>query len=154
MIFAPHPAACYRFRMSRPIDQYKRMSNLGDTSFLDGIGGPGWVVEQIGDGAHDGRIVGSDGKTVSGSGTVNSVGGLTHSAWLSHEKLNVHGGLWVGANAYYFTQITDGRIDGKSRRCGLTVFQLPEHGFRRQFVGRTADVSPMARAEFDARRYT
>ena len=50
------------------------MSNLGDTSFLDGIGGPGWVVEQIGDGAHDGRIVGSDGKTVSGTGTVNSVG--------------------------------------------------------------------------------
>jgi hypothetical protein len=67
--------------------------NLGDTSFLDGIAGPGWVVEQIGDGAHDGRIVGSDGETVSGTGTVNSVSGLTHIAWLSHEKLF---GGWYG----------------------------------------------------------
>jgi hypothetical protein len=76
----------------------------------------GGLWEQIGDGAHDGRIVGSDGKTVGGTGTVNSVSGLTYSAWLSHEKLNVHGGLWVGANAYYLKQIANGRIDGLAVR--------------------------------------
>jgi hypothetical protein len=30
--------------------------NLGDTSFLDALGGQGFVIEQIGDAAHDGRM--------------------------------------------------------------------------------------------------
>jgi hypothetical protein len=49
--------------------------NLGDTSFLDGVGGPGLLVEEIGDAYH------------SGAPTVNSIGGLTHIAWLSDRRL-------------------------------------------------------------------
>ena len=36
-------------------------ANLGDTSFLDAPGGAGFVVEQIGDAAHDGTITDSAG---------------------------------------------------------------------------------------------
>jgi len=67
--------------------------NLGDTSFLDGVAGPGIVVEQIGDGAHDGRIVNAEGNTVPDTGSVNSISGLTHIAWLGHKQ--VLGG-WYG----------------------------------------------------------
>jgi hypothetical protein len=42
--------------------------NLGDTSFLDGPAGPGFVVEQIGDAAHDGRFTDSAGNAVPGAG--------------------------------------------------------------------------------------
>ena len=45
--------------------------NLGDTSFLDALGGPGLLVEEIGDGYH------------SGTSSVNSISGVTHIAWLS-----------------------------------------------------------------------
>jgi hypothetical protein len=38
--------------------------NLGDTTFLDGVGAPGFLAEQIVDGAYDGRIAGSNGATV------------------------------------------------------------------------------------------
>jgi hypothetical protein len=54
--------------------------NLGDTSFLDGPAGPGFVVEQIGDAGRDGRITDSAGNAVPGAGAVNSIGGLTHIA--------------------------------------------------------------------------
>jgi hypothetical protein len=67
--------------------------NLGDTSFLDGVAGPGIVIEQIGDGTHDGRIVNAEGNTVPDTGSVNSISSLTHIAWLSHKQ--VLGG-WYG----------------------------------------------------------
>jgi hypothetical protein len=67
--------------------------NLGDTSFLDGIAGPGLMVEQIGDGAHDGKVVDAAGQSIPGAGAVNSISGLTHIAWLSHQR--VLGG-WYG----------------------------------------------------------
>ena len=67
--------------------------NLGDTSFLDGVAGPGIVVQQIGDGTHDGRIANAEGNTVPDTGSVNSISGLTHIAWLIHKQ--VLGG-WYG----------------------------------------------------------
>ena len=67
--------------------------NLGDTSFLDAPAGPGFVVEQIGDAAHDGKITDSAGTAVPGSGAVNSISSLTHIAWLSPKKLL---GGWYG----------------------------------------------------------
>src|SRR5208282_71278 len=67
--------------------------NLGDTSFLDALGGPGFVAEQIGDGAHDGTVTDSAGSAVPGASAVNSVSGLTHIAWLSPKKLL---GGWYG----------------------------------------------------------
>jgi hypothetical protein len=67
--------------------------NLGDTSFLDGIAGPGGVIEEIGDGAHEGTIVDGSGNPVSGAGTVDSISQLTHIAWITHKT--VLGG-WYG----------------------------------------------------------
>ena len=61
--------------------------NLGDTSFLDGIGGPGVVIEEIGDGAHEGTVVDRAGSTIAGTGTVNSISQLTHVAWLTHKRV-------------------------------------------------------------------
>ena len=67
--------------------------NLGDTSFLDGIAGPGGVIEEIGDGAHEGTIVDGSGNTVSGTGTVNSISELTHVAWITRKTIL---GGWYG----------------------------------------------------------
>jgi hypothetical protein len=61
--------------------------NLGDTSFLDGIGGPGVVIEEIGDGAHEGKVVDGSGSLVPGAGAVNSISELTHIAWLTHRTI-------------------------------------------------------------------
>jgi hypothetical protein len=76
--------------------------NLGDTSFLDGVAGPGVVVEQMTDVAHDGKIVDTTGNRVPGSGSVNSISGLTHVAWISH--MRILGGWYgmeiVGVEAY------------------------------------------------------
>jgi len=55
--------------------------NLGDTSFLDAVGGPGLVVEEIGDGTHSSKVV--DGSGHAAAASINAVSGLTHIAWLS-----------------------------------------------------------------------
>jgi len=67
--------------------------NLGDTSFLDGIGGPGGVIEEIGDGAHEGTVVDGAGSPIAGTAAVNSISELTHIAWLSHKTIL---GGWYG----------------------------------------------------------
>jgi hypothetical protein len=67
--------------------------NLGDTSFLDGIGGPGVVIEEIGDGANERTVIGGSGKSISGADAVNSISELTHSAWLTRKTIL---GGWYG----------------------------------------------------------
>ena len=67
--------------------------NLGDTSFLDGIAGPGVVVEEIGDAAHEGTVVDGSGRPIAGAGAVNSISQLTHIAWLTHKTIL---GGWYG----------------------------------------------------------
>jgi len=67
--------------------------NLGDTSFLDGIGGPGVVMEVIGDGEHAGTVVDGGGSSIPGTGAVNSISELTHIAWLTHKTIL---GGWYG----------------------------------------------------------
>jgi hypothetical protein len=67
--------------------------NLGDTSFLDGIAGPGVVVEEIGDTAHEETVVDGSGSPISGAGAVNSISELTHIAWLTHKRIL---GAWYG----------------------------------------------------------
>jgi hypothetical protein len=67
--------------------------NLGDTSFLDGIGGPGLLVEEIGDGSHSGKVDDSAGQRIAGAPAINSLGGLTHIAWLSNRRMI---GAWYG----------------------------------------------------------
>jgi hypothetical protein len=70
--------------------------NLGDTSFLDALGGPGWLVEEIGDGSHSGKTVDGTGQSIAGAPAVNAVSGLTHIAWLSNRRLL---GGWYGVEA-------------------------------------------------------
>ena len=61
--------------------------NLGDTSFLDGIAGPGGVIEVIGDGAHDSKVVDGTGRTIPGADAVNSISELTHFAWITPKQI-------------------------------------------------------------------
>ena len=103
--------------------------NLGDTSFLDGIAGPGGVFEQIADTAHDGTIVGSNGSAVPGTGSVNSLSGLTHVAWLTHARI---AGGWYGAEVVFTAAYVDAGAQGHDGGLGdLTVspliLQWPQH---------------------------
>lgn len=103
--------------------------NLGDTSFLDGIAGPGGVIEQIADRGHDEKIVGANGAVVSGTGSVNSISGLTHVAWLTHKKIL---GAWYGAElvgaAAYVNAGEPGRIGGLGdTTVGPLILQWPQH---------------------------
>src|SRR5579862_4132848 len=68
--------------------------NLGDTSFLDGIAGPGVVTEVIGDGMHSNETAKDTGENTPGTGKVNSIGSLTHVAGLSESRVL---GAWYGA---------------------------------------------------------
>lgn len=60
--------------------------NLGDTSFVDGVGAPGWLVEQIADGSYSIKVADSSGRT-SPVPANHAIIGLTHVAWLSKLQL-------------------------------------------------------------------
>jgi hypothetical protein len=93
--------------------------NLGDSSFLDGLGGPGFLTELMNDVEHDGRITNSSGQTVPGSGSVNSVSGLSHVAWLAHQR--VLGG-WYGLEVVGVPAYVDAGAQGQAAGFGdLTV---------------------------------
>jgi hypothetical protein len=93
--------------------------NLGDTSFLDGIAGPGFVLEQIADGGHDGRIVDARGNTVPGTGSVNSISGLTHFAWISHKRI---AGAWYGMEVVGAAAYVDAGTTGTAGGVGNQTF--------------------------------
>jgi hypothetical protein len=102
--------------------------NLGDTSFLDGLARPGFVVEQIGDAAHDGKITDSAGNVVPGAGAVNSISGLTHIAWLAHKQ--VLGG-WYGVEIVLSAAHVNTGAPGEAGGLGNTtiaplILQWPE----------------------------
>lgn len=61
--------------------------NLGDTTFLDGIAGPGLLVEEIGDMNHSGKFADSAGRTSDSGQALNAISGLTHIAWLSKRSI-------------------------------------------------------------------
>jgi hypothetical protein len=93
--------------------------NLGDTSFLDGIGAPGVVIEAIGDGAHAGTVVDGDGSPISGAGAVNSISELTHIAWLTHKTIL---GGWYGTEVVAAAAHVNAGSTGQSGGWGaLTV---------------------------------
>ena len=70
--------------------------NLGDTSFLDALGAPGVLLEQIGDATQSGSKVNGIGQVSAGASTVNSISGLTHGVGLTKHKLL---GAWWGTEA-------------------------------------------------------
>jgi hypothetical protein len=87
--------------------------NLGDSSFLDGIGGPGFLTEQMNDFEHDGRITNSSGQTEPGSGSINSVSGWSHVAWLAHQQvLGGWYGMEIVGTAAYVDAGSQGHIGG------------------------------------------
>ena len=96
--------------------------NLGDTSFLDGIGGPGGVIEEIGDGAHQGTVVDGSGSPIAGTGAVNSISELTHIAWLAHKRIL---GGWYGTEVVAAAAHVNAGSAGQSGGWGaLTVSPL------------------------------
>jgi hypothetical protein len=103
--------------------------NLGDTSFLDGPAGPGFLAEEIGDGAHDGTITDSAGNAVPGARAVNSISSLTHIAWLS--RRNILGG-WFGVEIVLSAAHVNAGALGEAGGLGNTtvspfILQWPEH---------------------------
>jgi hypothetical protein len=93
--------------------------NLGDTSFLDAPAFPGFVLEQIADGTRAGRIVNATGKTIPAAGSVNSLSGLTHFAWIAHKGIF---GAWYGAEIVVAAADVDATASGQAGGIGnLTV---------------------------------
>jgi hypothetical protein len=87
--------------------------NLGDTSFLDGIGGPGLLIEEIGDGNHSGKVVDASGQAIAGASASNSVTGMTHIAWLSNKGIfNASYGVEVVAVAAHVNAGSKGSAGG------------------------------------------
>jgi len=125
--------------------------NLGDTSFLDGIAGPGGVIEEIADRAHDGSIVDGQGSRVAGSGSVNSISGLTHVAWIARKKVL---GAWYGAelvgSAAYIDAGAQGRVGGFG---DLTVGPLILQWPTARLFGMPVDQRFVADFDFPIGRY-
>ena len=67
--------------------------NLGDTSFLDALGAPGVLLEEIGDASHSGPKLDGTGQPMPGTSAVNSISSLSHGVGLTKYKL---AGAWWG----------------------------------------------------------
>jgi hypothetical protein len=116
--------------------------NLGDTSFLDALGGPGFVAEQIGDAAHDGTITDSSGNAAPGAGAVNSISGLTHIAWLSPKQFL---GGWYGVEVVLSAAHVNAGAQGEAGGLGPTtvspfILQWPEHRVFGMAIDQRVDV--------------
>lgn len=61
--------------------------NLGDTSFLDALGGPGFMAEEIGDADHSGVVKDGSGQAITGAPASNSISGLSHVVWQSNYRI-------------------------------------------------------------------
>lgn len=117
--------------------------NLGDTSFLDGLGAPGWVVELIGQGAHDNKTFGNTGQPESGITDVNSGSALLHIAWLGHARLF---GAWYGVE----TVLTGAYVDTGGNGIGQGPGDVTFSPFILQWPKRTIFGMPIyQRADFD-----
>ena len=61
--------------------------NLGETSFLDALGGPGFMVEEIGDANHSGAVMDGSGRPIVDAPASNSISGLSHVVWQSNYRI-------------------------------------------------------------------
>jgi hypothetical protein len=103
--------------------------NLGDTSFLDGIANPGWVVELIGQGVNDNKTADNTGQVLPESTDVNSGAALAHIAWLAHAR---YLGAWYGAEVVLSTAYVDTGGHGVGNglgnvTVGPVILQWPKH---------------------------
>jgi hypothetical protein len=109
--------------------------NLGDTSFLDGVGGPGLMIEEIGDGYHSDEIADSAGQTTSVP-SVNTMTGISHIAYLTNRHVF---GAWYGvevvAPASHVHAGNQGSADGwGDLTVSPLILQWPERKIRRTRV--------------------
>jgi len=87
--------------------------NLGDTSFLDALGGPGVLLEQIGDAYHSGLTTNGRGQGLGTAPAVNSVSSLTHGIVLTkHHFLGAWYGTEVIVTAAHVNAGAPGAIGG------------------------------------------
>ena len=61
--------------------------NLGDTNFLDGLAGPGWLVQETADVYHSEKIAGPNGRTTPASPPFNVVASLTQVAYVTKHRM-------------------------------------------------------------------
>ena len=81
--------------------------NLGDTSFVDAVGGPGLLIEEIADGYRSGAV--NNGPGMPGFSGSKSISGLTHVVWVSkHHFL----GAWAGAELIVIPALVDAGTRG------------------------------------------
>lgn len=93
--------------------------NLGDTSFLDGVAGPGLLVEEIGDGSLSRQVADGSGQTTALTPAIDSVSGTTHIAWLSTRGIL---GAWYGVEVVAVTAHVHAGAPGSAGGWGdLTV---------------------------------
>ena len=96
--------------------------NLGDTSFLDAVAGPGLLIEEIGDGSHEGKVTNGTGASVVNAPGIHAVSGLTHIAWLSKHRML---GGWYGVEVVTVVAHTNAGSNGAVGGWGnLTVSPL------------------------------
>jgi hypothetical protein len=111
--------------------------NLGDTSFLDASAGPGFVVERIGEAAHDGRIMDSAGNAVPGAGAVGGWYGVEVVLSAAHVNAGAQGGaggLGPTTVSPFILQWPEHRVLGMAidQRFGAD-FDLPTGPYSRMF---------------------
>ena len=96
--------------------------NLGDTSFLDALGAPGLLIEEIGDASHSGAKTDGSGQVLAGAPGVNSISGLTHGVVLTKQKLF---GAWWGFEAIVVAARVNAGSSGVASGLGdLTISPL------------------------------
>ena len=96
--------------------------NLGDTSFLDAIGGPGLLVEAIGDGSRAGKIADAQGRATSLTPDISTVSELTHIAYLAKRRIFK---AWYGVEVIGVVAHVNAGAQGSSGGFGdLTVSPL------------------------------
>jgi len=93
--------------------------NLGDTSFLDAIGGPGVLVEEIADGDHSAHVTDGSGRTIPGPAASDSISENTHVAALTHSRLF---GGWYGVE--FLQAVAHANVGPGSKVTGLGELTL------------------------------
>lgn len=111
--------------------------NLGDTNFLDCIANPGWLVEEILQGAHDGKTFSGSGNLLPEPTDVYSGTSLSHVAWLAKRKFL--GGWYGGEVLPIFAYVDTGHGVGRGMGDPLVgpIIQWPRmHLFGQPFYQR------------------
>ncbi len=119
LLLALAAAACPLYGQQHPPEP---SVNLGDTSFLDSLGAPGVLLEQIGDGSESGAKKDGMGHAAPGVSGVHSISGLTHGVALTKYKIL---GAWWGTEAIVAAAHVNAGSDAKVVGLGdLTVSPL------------------------------